>query len=136
MANTSTTPRIVRAAVASKVTTVLPNRGACATIAVSMLGRCWSCVYRAAPVLLAWLSLRRTRSVPISVKSLGALSTGSDGGVIRAASASRSAKLARRSEVRSVTTPFSTWIDEAGTRHRAAAAWTNMARAAAPACRN
>ncbi|OIQ64577.1 hypothetical protein GALL_538720 [mine drainage metagenome] len=133
--NTSTTPTTCLAAVASKLATVAPKRGACATMAVSILGRWTSWVNRAVPSLLAWASLRRTRSVPIRVKLLGSFSLGAFGGVTLAASGRSSAKVALLPEAWP-TTPSFTVISPAGRFHLLEAASTNMARAEAPAWRS
>ena len=121
---------------ASNEATLAPKRGACATMAVSMPGSRTSWVNRAAPVLLASESLRRTRSEPIRVKAFGSFSAGAWGGATLAASASRSLKLAWRLEAGWATTPSRTVISPAGAFHLAAAASTNIARAEAPAVRS
>ena len=90
---------------------------------------------RAWPVLLATVSLRRTRSVPIRVKVEGSFRVGDCGGGTAAASASSSPKVAL-CPAAWLTTESATRISPAGTLHRVAAAWTNMARAEAPASRS
>ena len=63
---TSTTPAIALAFVASNDFTFAPNRGACATTAVSMPGNFTSCVNVAVPLLFARMSTRGvTFSLPI-----------------------------------------------------------------------
>ncbi len=133
---TSTTPGTFFAAVASNEATFAPNFGAWATMAVSILGRWTSWVKRAVPVLLAVESLRRTRSVPIRVKVLGSFSVGFCGGVTFAAAVTSSPKCACLPVLAWETTPFWTVTSPAGTAQVVAAAWTNMARAAAPAARS
>ncbi len=132
----STTPGTFLAALASNEATFAPNFGAWTTMAVSMLGRWTSWVKRAVPLLLASESLRRTRSAPIRVKAFGSFSTGFCGGATLAAAATSSPKCACLPDLAWLTTPFCTVTSAAGTLQVVAAAWTNMARAAAPALRS
>ena len=90
---------------------------------------------RAVPSDLAWLSLRRTRALPISWKVLGSFSRGVAGGATLPASGSNSAKVAVLPDAWP-TTLLTTVTCSAGTFHLAAAAATNMARAAAPTVRS
>jgi len=85
---------------------------------------------------LARLSLRRTRFVPIRVKAAGSLSAGLSGGFTLPASATRSPKPADLPDFAWLTRLSLTVISAGGTFHFAAAAWTNIARVAAPALRS
>ncbi|MNE71843.1 hypothetical protein D3C80_1677460 [compost metagenome] len=87
------------------------------------------------PSVLSALSLRERRSLPIRVKSLGALSTSSAGTFWRDAASANSPNPALRPEPAWLTTPLLTVISPAGTFHCSAAAATSIARAPAPALR-
>jgi len=102
-------------------------------MAISMPSMRTSWVKRAVPSDLALASLRRTRSVPTRVKVFGSFSGGSAGGVCLAASGSSCAKVAFLRDAAWLTTLSLTVISAAGAFHFVAAAWTNMARAPAPA---
>jgi hypothetical protein len=121
--------------VASKDLTVAPNRGGCATTAVSMPGRCTSWVKIALPLVLSGESLRGAR-LPMSLKSLGSLSRTSAGTPSRAAAFASWPKLAWRLEAECITAPSLTLTSSSGTFHCFAAAATSMARAEAPALRS
>ncbi len=86
----------------------------------------------AVPLDLARLSILGT-SVPIRVNWSGVFSTGFSGTGKVAASAASSPK--RAVFLPWLTTPFDTLTSATGTFQRFAAAWTSIARAAAPALR-
>src|SRR5436190_6615546 len=87
----------------------------------------------ALPVVLAGLSSRGT-CLPISLKLSGSFSFGSAGGAIALAATASSPNVAVWPPG-ALTTPSATAIESAATFHCAAAAWTNIARAAAAALR-
>ena len=134
ISTTSTTPGTARAGVASKDFTLPPKAGGCVTTAVSMPGSCTSMVKVCVPLVLASESRRRRSGLPISRHSPGCFSIGCAGGASWAAVAASSPKLAFR-PLAWETVPFSTRTSPAGTAQVSAAAWTSIARAAAPACR-
>ena len=132
---TSVTPGTAFAFAASNDFTVPPNRGGCATRAVSMPGSFTSWVKVALPVTLAGMSRRGTSSFPMRRKADASLSVTFAGTGSFAASATSSPKRADLPEPVWLTTPLATVMSPAGTPQRAAAAATSIARAAAPASR-
>ena len=88
----------------------------------------------AAPVVLAGMS-RRGTGVPMSLKSLGALSATSVGGVNALAAWASAPNVAWRWLAAWLTRPLATVQVPGATPHWLAAAWTSIARAEAPARR-
>ena len=130
---TSTTPAIFSASLASNETGLAPNCSGRLTTAVSIPGRRISPANTAVPVVLPFESSLGSR-VPMSCHCCGGFSTISVGTGVFIASAASSPNVARCPEPLLIT-PVSTLIPDAGTFHFAAAAATNIMRAAAPTLR-
>ena len=117
----------------SKLFNFWPNRGACATTAVSMSGSLKSCVNIAVPFDLALASVRGT-CLPMNTKSFASFNLIVVGTGWRPAASANSPNVALLPLAWN-TTPFFTCTESAGTFHWSAAAAIIIARAAAPACR-